>query len=143
MTWIGSIIFSEIIMVILQFTTTQIFSLTLQWILALIFLSKNILTALIMFYYSFYLIKKNMKQSEDDEEDDLKDNLGLFVIEDFDVAMKSKELLKQFRIYITNYYQHYYDSLNDQNRISNKKIGGIYLSIFQLITIFNLMNFYI
>ena len=45
-----------------------------------------------MFYYSFYLIKKNMKDSQDEEEDDLKDNLGLFVIEDFEVAMKSKEL---------------------------------------------------
>ena len=40
------------------------------------------------------MIKKNMKDSQDDEEEDLKDNLGLFVIEDFDVAMKSKELLK-------------------------------------------------
>ena len=33
-----------------------------------------------------------MKDSQDEEEDDLKDNLGLFVIEDFEVAMKSKEL---------------------------------------------------
>ena len=67
-----------------------------------------------MFYYSFYLIKKNMKDSTDDEEEDLKDNLGLFVIEDFEVAMKSKELLKQFRLYITNYYQHYHETLVDR-----------------------------
>jgi len=46
-----------------------------------------------------------MKESQDDEEvDDLKESLGLFVIEDFDVAMKSKELSKQYRLYITNYY---------------------------------------
>lgn len=60
-----------------------------------------------MFYYSFYLIQKDMKESQDDEEEDLKDNLGLFVIEDFDVAMKSKELQRQFRFYINNYFQHY------------------------------------
>ena len=72
-----------------------------------------------MFYYSFYLIKKNMKDSQDDEEEDLKDNLGLFVIEDFEVAMKSKELLKQFRLYITNYYQHYQETLADRGCNSN------------------------
>lgn len=48
-----------------------------------------------------------MKEQDDEEEQDLKDNLGLFVIEDFDVAMKSKELLKQYRRYINDHYQHY------------------------------------
>jgi hypothetical protein len=47
-----------------------------------------------MFYYSFILIKKKMKEQNDEEEEDLKDNLGLFVIDDFDVALKSKDLLK-------------------------------------------------
>lgn len=94
MTWISAIISSEIIMVSLQFVRIASLSVALQYILALIFLTRNVATASIMFYYSFFLIKKNMKDSQDDEEEDLKDNLGLFVIEDFDVAMKSKELLK-------------------------------------------------
>lgn len=94
MTWISAIISSEIIMVSLQFVPIASLSVALQYMLALIFLARNVATASIMFYYSFFLIKKNMKDSQDDEEEDLKDNLGLFVIEDFDVAMKSKELLK-------------------------------------------------
>jgi len=48
------------------------------------------MTAGIIYYYSIYLVTKNLKLNEDNEIEEEQDSLGTFAIEDFDVAIKYK-----------------------------------------------------
>jgi len=66
MTWISGTILSEIVVFILYYVTSRGWSYALQYLLFAILMLRNIMTALIMLYYSYYLIQKNMKQSTDD-----------------------------------------------------------------------------
>lgn len=62
--------------------------------------ARNTCTAGILYYYSVYLINKDSKSQQAEGDADLQKNLGTFAIEDFDVAMKSKNPLKVFKQYI-------------------------------------------
>jgi len=52
-------------------------------------------------------VKKNIKLTKDEIDENEDDNLGTFAIEDFDVAIKNFNPLKQFRKYIIEFPNHY------------------------------------
>ena len=68
-------------------------------------------TAGILFYYSVYLVNKESQNKKEESDLDLEKKLGTFAIEDFDVAMKSKNPLKVFRKYIIDHPPNYSDVL--------------------------------
>ena len=109
-------------------------------------LCRDLFTSAILFYYSVWLVNKSAKNEPQENDGDLQKNLGTFAIEDFDVAMKSKNPLKIFRIYITQHPEHYKATLatlcnTAEKDLTHQKLGETYFVLFQLITVFNLISF--
>ena len=117
-----------------------------DWLQILQYITKalrNTCTAGILYYYSVYLINKDSKSQQQEDDADLQKNLGTFAIEDFDVAMKSKNPLKQFRTYVISQPTHYQETLLEAIGVKqvDTKVGNTFFQLFQLITIFNLTSF--
>ena len=117
-----------------------------EYLLFLCHIARDLLTSGILFYYSVWLVNKSAKSEPEENEGDLQKNLGTFAIEDFDVAMKSKNPLKIFRTYITQQPEQYKSALAQLCNIPEKdltqhKLGETYFILFQLITVFNLIAF--
>lgn len=113
---------------------------------------RNFLTALIAYYYSIYLVEKSFEHDLSNQDGD-QQNLGTFAIEDFDVAMKSHVPVDFFRKYILHEQDHYKQSICQllagqtmspcnvkKNVTKDLKFGEIFLNLFQLITIYNLVT---
>tara|TARA_B110000285_G_scaffold114197_1_gene129498 strand:- start:1076 stop:1279 length:204 start_codon:yes stop_codon:yes gene_type:complete len=66
---------------------------------------KNFLTAFVIYYFSVYLILDALKNKEEEEQD--KNELGMFALEDFDVAVKNKNVFKHYRKYVIENPNHY------------------------------------
>lgn len=120
----------------------------IQLIIFIILCTRNFLASAIAYYYSIYLVNKDFKNQSKSNVGDLQKNLGTFAIEDFDVAMKSKLPVNYFRKYLLEHPEHYKVTINiflsNQRETSikmsvkeNLKVGEIYFTLFQLISIFN------
>ena len=121
---------------------SEAYSLIPEIIILSMKLIKDLILSFVIFYNSVYLIVKDIKQQEKQ-----KNNLGTKAIENFEVAMKSQNVLYQFRKYINEHQSHYKDELfkvsSGERKINPQmsKMGVNYLLIFHLITIFNSLNF--
>lgn len=78
-------------------------------------LFRNLMTALIPWFFSIHMVIKEPETSKLKEGQlKIKDNLEYFAYKDFDMAMKSKIALKYFRKYIYTQSDHYLEALNDK-----------------------------
>ncbi len=72
-------------------------------------------------------------------------DLNISAIEDFDVSMKSKKSLQIFDTFIKKHCEDYRKEMakicDCTEREVKCKIGEVYLKLFQLITVFNLIAF--
>ena len=79
----------------------------IQLIIFIILCTRNFLASAIAYYYSIYLVNKDHKHQSKSNVGDLQQNLGTFAIEDFDVAMKSKQPVNYFRKYLLDHPENY------------------------------------
>ena len=95
---------------------------------------RNISIAMIAFYYSVIKQIQNYDNQNTNKEDD--DKLGMHAIDDFDTAMKSTLPVQYFRQFVNNWTD--YSKISESEPLARycKK----YYEIFQLITIYNLMQ---
>lgn len=105
-------------------------------VVAFIFiLVRNTATALIAYIFSIYQVNKKYEDNEQNEEEQ-GFNLGTLAIDDFDTAMKSNVPVQYFRNFINSFSD--YSRLEKEN--PQVKFAKRYFEIFQLITIYNLMQ---
>lgn len=105
-------------------------------VVAFIFiLVRNMATAMIAYIFSIYQVNKKYEDNEQNEEEQ-GFNLGTLAIDDFDTAMKSNVPVQYFRNFINTFSD--YSRLEKENPLV--KFGKRYFEIFQLITIYNLMQ---